>query len=354
MDKSKAFLAVAVVVLLLAVFGWGERHRREAAELRAQLASVEQQISGMVRAEDLESARRGLNELKERVAGLTSELEQVTTPEETAVASTEVAEPANALLDMIASLADQGKENGTEGKSTPPFGKMFGEMFSGEGGKQMAEFSARMAMDMQYGQFFEDLKLPPGIEQEVREIIIADMTEQMTAAFDALGGEDGPFNPERMQEIQNMEQDSTERLRTKLSRVLTPQELAVWEEYEETKEVRVMEQQYGMQLGMFAPGLTPENRDLATQVVVEEMLAVQTEMEQFPSRDAQLESVFDVQLGAYEHARERLAEQLDDDQLAQFDRFVDQQQNMLEMASQMMRGFTGEEEENAEGEETEQ
>ena len=123
------------------------------------------------------------------------------------------------------------------------------------------------------------------------------------------------------------------------------QTLAVWEEYEETKEARVMEQQYEMQLGMFAPGLTPENRELAKQVLVEEMFAVQPEMEQFPSGDAQLDSVFDVQLGAYESARERLVEQLDDDQLAQFDRFVDQQQNMLEMASQMMRGFMGEEEE---------
>jgi hypothetical protein len=209
-------------------------------------------------------------------------------------------------------------------------------MFGGEGGKQLADYSARMTVNMHYSDLFRELSLPPETEQRVREIITRHMSDQITRGIEMLQEDPGP------ERVKRMEEEATERLRDELSGVLTVKEMALWDDYQEAMPERVLDQTYEMQLNMFASGLTPESRDMVKQAIVDEMLAMNPQAMQYPqTTEAALKTTFDMQRDAFARARERVAEQLAEDQLAHFDRFVETQEQMVETALQMMRNMAG-------------
>jgi hypothetical protein len=314
-------LAVAAVVGLLV---WGEHNRSQVAELRTQLADAEQKMTDMVAKAELETAQSRVEELEKKVADLESaSAPAAETPDLPAVAA-EATDQGKALLDMFASMTgkDQPAEPGQAMTNA------LSKMFEGEGGEQLA----RMTVNMYYGDFFQELNLPQETEQQVRDIIAKYTAEEITTGLKSL--EEGPESSD----IEGMSEEIEERLRDELSRILTADEMAIWQEYQDTMQERVLDQTYEMQLSMFAGGLTLENREIVKQTIIDEMLATDVDHTQIAAGPGDIEAAFDIQRAAYERARERLGDVLDEDQLAVFDQFVETQQQMLEMAIQMMGG----------------
>ncbi len=315
-----ALLAVAVVMLLPS-----ERKRRREVELRAQLD------------ERLQNAERKMAELEKMVERLQSELASAAeSPEHPAIPDA-TAEPGatadkeidqgKALLDMFASMKDESQPAEAGGEMT----NVLSRMFEGESGEQIA----RMTVNMYYGDLFQELKLPKDTEQQVRDIIAKYAAEQIRQGMGALKEGSAP------EDMKGVEEEIEERLRDELSRILTAEEMAVYDEYQDTMRERVLDQTYEMQLSMFAGGLTPENREIVKQTIIDEMLAMEANVTQYPAGASDIQAAFDIQRAAYERARERLLDVLDEDQLTVFDQFIETQQQMVETALQMMGGLQG-------------
>ena len=321
--ESKVLLLVAVaaaVGLLL----WGLNNRIRVGELRAELADAKLKMADMVAKEELETAHSRVEELEKKVADLEREWVSATeSPELPAVADPQT-DQGKALLDMFASMTDKDQPAEQGQAMTNALSKMF----EGEGGEQLA----RMTVNMYYGDFFQELNLPQETEQQVRDIIAKYTAEEITKGLKGLG--EGIASSD----IEGMSEEIEERLRDELSRILTAEEMTVWDEYQDTMQERVLDQTYEMQLNMFAGALTPENHEIVKQTIIDEMLATDVDHTQIAAGPTDIQAAFDIQRAAYERARERLLDLLGEDQLAVFDQFVETQQQMLEMAIQMMGG----------------
>ena len=130
--------------------------------------------------------------------------------------------------------------------------------------------------------------------------------------------------------------DYEQRMRDELSYFLSPEDLAGFDEYQATLPERMMEQSYGMQLRMYASGLTPENHAMVLDVLTEEMLFLQDDSAGASSSSSDPGSEFANLIEMYDRVRERFSGVLDEGQQAVLDRFLDQQQSMFEMMLPMM------------------
>jgi hypothetical protein len=113
--------------------------------------------------------------------------------------------------------------------------------------------------------------------------------------------------------------------------VLNPQQLAQWEEYEGGIEQHILSQQYDMQIGMMAPGLTPENREAVVNVLVEEALAAKENM---PKSDNMFQAGIDMQGAVMDRTVERITAsgQFDEAQMGEVKKFADMWKQQMEMA----------------------
>ncbi len=297
-----------------------------------RLAQVTSSIENMVTKADLD---KELAMVRDEMASLEDELEPVVEPED------ELAD--ESVMDMNELFAEMMKTGGAEGDEGGGFGGAFSKMFEGESGQAMAEFSARMVTDMQYSDFFEEVALDPDVEQQVRDIILAHMTDRMSKAYEMMGdmGKEG-FDPTAIEE---MGEADTEVLRAEVAEVLTPSQLSVWDEYQDTMEERMLAKSFEMQLGVFAPGLTPESRQIALDIMVDETLLAKEAREQSADASGGMQAEIDQQRQVMANARDRLVEYLDEAQLAHFDRFIEQQENQLKLAEQMFGAMTQEQKE---------
>lgn len=306
------------------------RQDRETAELIGRLEEREDLEDEVARLEDeLAEAKRTIEVLQ---------------PKDEAKAGAEA--PANPLLDILSSIGQK-----TEGQTKPgnPFAalaSMFGgkegededvpkgplaavaQMYEGEQGKKLAEYSASMTVNMQYGDMFRDMNLPPETEEQVRDILKRHFARLMKEGMNML--KDGVDE----EKAEALDTDCEAELRHELGAVLSPEQMAQREAYEEVMEERMLAFQYDVQLGMFAPGLTPENREVVKEVLVEEML-VAPEPSNLPNA-MEVQGVLEREADALQRARERLVDYLDEEQFAEFERFLNQQEQMMQLISQMM------------------
>ena len=128
-------------------------------------------------------------------------------------------------------------------------------------------------------------------------------------------------------------------MRDELSYFLTPEDLAVFDEYQATLPERILEQSYGVQLTMYASGLTPENHAMVLDVLVEEMLFLQDDSAAASSSSSDPGSEFTRLIEVYDRVRERFEGVFDEGQQAVLGRFRDQQQSMYEMMLPMMESI---------------
>ena len=191
--------------------------------------------------------------------------------------------------------------------------------------EQMSGYMGTMMTEMQYGDFIRSLDVSPETREEVRNLIMGTLKE----TFDTVAE---PFAESTL--FSNAE------LRTELETILTPEQLADFDAYEENLPEHMMRQSTNMQLQMFAGGLTEENRELVTEILVEEFSAAFDDIDE--------ESFDPLSFGGmngatYESTRQRLSELLAPDQLTIYDRYVGMQTAMMESMSDMMEMMNTEE-----------
>ena len=330
LKRSSVVAALALTAAVLAFWGaWGRREtgrlRQQLAASQADLQAVQQETASGVRLARLEEAQEEVTQLHRETARLRAKVARL---EADAARSADARVVGTAgRVGETAAEAEKPKED-AENNPAAAFARMFG----GEKGEEMAQFSARTAVEMQYVDFFTALGLPAEIEERAREIITDHMTALIRKGFGAAkeGGLGGP---------QQTGDEIAAELRAGLAEVLNEEELAFWDEYEKTKEERVLKKSFGMQLGMF--GMSPESRELATGVLVEEFIAAKDRILQGAAAANTPRAGIDMQLESLDRARERLAEELPEQQLAHFDRFVEQQRGTMRMMEGMTKQMMG-------------
>lgn len=220
-----------------------------------------------------------------------------------------------------------GKTDGNDPQKTD---MPFAGMFKGEKGKEMAKMGASMAVNMQYGDLFNQLQLSPETEQRVKDLITSNMSDQISKSMDAMG------NKSSLQDMHKSAKESEAQLRAELSKLLTPEQLALYDQYQQEMPERMLGQSVDMQLSMFASGLSAEDRTQARQVIVEEMINAggATDSTGIPA-NGNMQDHLQKQQAALQRARDRLAETMDADKVAQVDRFVNQLNQIMNMSASM-------------------
>lgn len=226
--------------------------------------------------------------------------------------------PASLLKNML------GGEKAGEGTPKNPFQAMF----EGERGEKMMKSSVGMTVNMQYKDLFASLNLPEDRAAALREILTEHAEASAMAGLAMMRGE-----------AEGGEAPKPDDLLAAVSEVLDPDELATFEQYQAELPERMMRQQYELQLGMFAPGMSAKGREHSINVLVDTMLADRDMMNpaQFPSGDSgAIQSHLDRTRGHMEAAAARLAEELGPEDAELLQGFMEQQLAGLEMAATMM------------------
>jgi hypothetical protein len=141
----------------------------------------------------------------------------------------------------------------------------------------------------------------------------------------------------KMEGMDKTQKDKDALMKKELASVLSPDQLATFDEYEKHLPERMLENSYATQLSMMSPSLTPENRTRTVQVIIEEMRPG-LDPNQSTQQAMQMQSF---QQEAFARARDRLAQELEADQLAQVDSFIAQQQMMQQMGKEFLQNFMG-------------
>lgn len=213
------------------------------------------------------------------------------------------------------------------------FSKLMGSFMSGD----IADSIVDMTYDITYG----DLNAMLGLTEERADAVRRILKEHQKNAFKMTGDVlTGNAEPEDRGKY-----DADADLLSALSEVLDPDELEAFEEFEAEIPARMLRNSYQTTLSILARGLSPENRELTLDVLVEEtLLANQGGLDPDPVAALQpeiLRKQFDSQLAAFEATLDRLSGAMDDDQFAIVEHFVDQQIAMQEMSRRVMQSMLG-------------
>ncbi len=207
-------------------------------------------------------------------------------------------------------------------------------MFEGPQGEQMMNMSAKFATNMQYDPFVNGLQLAPEDRQQVRDILTKYNSEVMRKSMGALQGKSD------FASVSTDTKALKEQMRAELKAVLGTDGMAEFDAYEEEMPERMLNQSMDMQLGLFAGGLTEENRTMVRDVLVEELLPGQPDPTA-PASPDQMGSLSETQRAAFERALQRLQPSLPPDQYAEVESFVRQQQDIMDMVTGMMGAPAG-------------
>jgi translation initiation factor 2 beta subunit (eIF-2beta)/eIF-5 len=312
-----------VALVLVGVLGFVlmQSHKRDSRELaRATVAEEEaEQLASEIKSRQvqLEETEDALKEArKERKEAL-----------EAAVAETPETTPANMMEDIVEALKG---DNGGEKKGMGGFM----EMFKGEQGEKMAAMSAKMSVNMMYSDLFGELALDAETEEAVQALLVDFQTNQMLKGLSMMGGDkDAKALAEEMEAAQ-------EDMNKELASLLSQEEMELYEEYQEEMPARMLDKQYDMQLRQFAPGLSEEAHVLVKDVLVEEMTGLQPKPGAIPDKDA-MQNMMGNMTESFDRALERLSPELSDDEYASVERFMNQQQQFMEMGQAMMGDMFG-------------
>jgi len=317
-------LGVVATALWLSAFNANRSLKAEVQEISAQhaqsLARMEVQaeqihaLSGNVSdvTGQLKDAERTMAMLKDALAALPD----AAGPSDDDRASTDD----SGLLEDAPDAEESSEEDETK-KANP-----FAAMFSGEMSDEVILAGAKMKVVTQYGNFLNGLDVDTA--EQARLVITQILLDQTGQGMELMRGE---LSADEISVI-----DYEQRMRDELSYILTPEDLAVFDEYQATLPERMLEQSYGMQLSMYASGLTPENHAMVLDVLVEEMLFLGTETSSSSSAPGM---DFAELINVYGRVRARFTGVFDENQQAILDRFLEQQESMYEMMIPMMESI---------------
>ena len=208
-------------------------------------------------------------------------------------------------------------------------GSMMNMLKSPQGDK-MLEAGVNMTVNMQYADFFN--LLAPETVETARKIIGNFMTRTARYGIDFMNGGDDA----NLDTAKNTMESERAAMLAELKNAIGDDGVALFEQYEQELPGKMMDQALEMQLGMFAQGLSAETQDMVRQTLVEELLAAQPDNGATTSSTLATQTMMETQGEAYNRALERLSLQVTEDEYAVVERFVQQQQQMVNMFSTMM------------------
>ena len=307
--------ALGALIVAAGVTLWGVQTKRQLADAEGALRMANNDREALVA--ELKTARSMLAELEGKVKTLQETVEDT---------QGEVTDQQNAraFTDMLSNFTQEA------GGSEKPknFMEHMASAFQGEQGKKMFDNIAGMQVSMMYGDFFKEAGFDPELEDQVRAILADGLAQQMAQGMDLMKG---GFDKAKADELEKGWKNS---IRDALAQVLTDEQLADWEAYQEEIPARMLGAQYDQQLAMFVPDMDAETRTMIRDVIVEEVLASRDKLD--VASDMDIQGVFAAQGEAFTRAQERLNGYLDENQAAQLSRFIEQQQQMMNLAGAMM------------------
>ena len=321
------FFVVAVGVGFLAI------HQRKVHEMElAAKSSALAQMEDILDSEKEARARLGSEaaDLRQRIDTLNAQIDAMNAKSEdqTADAATESEQ---SMQQQMAGLL-QGLTAGEDGEKTD-FGdvmKSMQKLLQSDEGKGMMDMGVQMQMNQMYGDLFATLGLSPEKEQEVRAILADYMRTEMQRGMAMWDKDSRPSKEEMLAQTEVMKAD----LNNKLAAVLDAQQLKVVEDYNTELPQHMMEKNFDLQLSMFGDSIPQEVRTDVRQVLVEEFTS-QMPVDGMAAMQADPQSAIEMQLGAFERARERLSAAYDAETYAPIDRFLQQQEEMMQSAMSM-------------------
>ncbi|MFC1736274.1 RNA polymerase sigma factor [Candidatus Hydrogenedentota bacterium] len=296
-----------------------ESLNEELAEATGDLEQAGKKIKNMVSESEYRAALAELGKSRSQRERLEEELKLAKAPTVGPITEITVSEAGETTAEEETPATPRTRE-----KKNP-----LAKMYEGEQGREKAESNARTFVQLWYGDFFNEVNLPDEDEHQVRELMIAFMTEGLLKGVKSAGQEINRAADEERAEKER------ERLRDEMSQYLTYEELAVWDEYIATMDERAVRKSIDVQLNMFSSGLTPENHELAANAYVGEMMALKSAMEDDPtattntSAEARGHAEVQRHIEALANARMRLAEVFDEEQIGHFDRYVELMESKL-------------------------
>lgn len=321
--KTGWIIAVLALVAAGGILAWGLKSADKAAQLQAELQQMQAQLAA--KDQQIKQQTEEIAKLKQPPPTVSEKLAEL------GQSSADYVK--NAVTKAMASLAESMPKN-KDGQPQPQSDAQspLVQMFSGEKGKELAKYSARMNISMQYGDLFTQLKLPPDVEQKAKDIIENHLASQITSSMEAVQNKRTP------EEMQQAKKDMDAKFRAELAGVLNKDELAVFDEYEAALPQKMVAKSIDMQLSMFTD-MPQETRNRARDVLVEEYMNVGVgNAGMGVPNPADAQGMVARQQQALNQARDRLAQEFDADQMAQVDRLVTQLNQMLEMSAQFMPG----------------
>jgi hypothetical protein len=175
-----------------------------------------------------------------------------------------------------------------------------------------------MMAEMTYQSLFDELRLTPEVRASLKDAIAGHMLAMQRETGAAMGAKNETAKAfyARIEAMKGT-------MRDELAQFLSPEELTAWDEYEPVADQMLYERLVDGQMNMLAPGLTNENRVLASQVMAEELVR---EFDALGQSDEiySIDSHNGAQARALNTSLERLAEELDEAQFGQVQGFVNQ------------------------------
>lgn len=215
-----------------------------------------------------------------------------------------------------------GTDGDDEGADKEKNSNPMAAMFAGEAGEQMMRAGAKTALATQYHDLFTTLDLPEERADALREVLQAHLEDQAMAGLALMRGEP----------IEESTAHQAEDLKNAVAEVLTPEEMARFEQYQDEMPGRLMRQQFDLQIGMLAPGMEAETRQYTVDVLVDHMLADNGDDFDTTSMMPDLSAI----RARYEAAATQLESELAPEDMAQVQGFLDQLNLGLDMAASMM------------------
>lgn len=270
MEKPKTALTWPLVTALsLVVAGaaivWALTVSIQAADAQKRMIEVEaareaaaKQISAL--RDELGAKKAKIEELSKRTAVMEDDLaalqEQASTLE---AASSPEAEAFAANIEALLAPEEETPAGASGGNP-------FRDMFEGEQGDAMVEMSGNMRVSLFYNEFLGSAGLTDDAKKQVRELL---------AAYEKENVRIGMTTPEGMgqEELAGHFEALSTNLRRDLAELLTPEQLAQFEEHDATKASGLLEMTLGGQANMLAPDMSSETREMTVNTMVDELMA---------------------------------------------------------------------------------
>lgn len=195
-------------------------------------------------------------------------------------------------------------------------------MFAGEAGEKLMRAEAKTALTTQYHDLFTTLNLPEERADALRAVLQTHLEEEAMTGLAMMRGEtldDG--SP-----IHSFD------LAAAVAEVLSPEEMALFEQHEAEMPARLLRQLFDTEIGMMTPGMTAETRQYTVDVLVEHMLADHGDAFDATSETSDLSAV----RASYEAAATQLEAELAPEDMAQVQGFLEQLNLGLDLATSMM------------------